>query len=104
MLMALERCVPKVFTGVLWLCMVKPFQIKPCELLQPHVPTLTGVGGALATSWKSNSQSVRAQSHNIFLEFLLHLAWCHLGPMRIKRDKCNPINSFGRNKNITTKQ
>lgn len=79
MLMALERCVPKVFTGAPWLCMVMPFQIKPCELRQPHVPTLAGVGGVLATSCKSNSQTVCAQSHIIFIEFLLHLAWCRSG-------------------------
>lgn len=87
--MALEQRVPEVFTGAPWLFMVKPFQIKPCELLQPHVPTLTGVGGVLATSWKSNSQTVRAHRHIIFIEFLLRLACGRLGPMRIKQGKCN---------------
>lgn len=51
MLMALVRRVPKVFTGALWLFTVKQFEIKPCELLQPHVSTLSRVGGTLATSW-----------------------------------------------------
>lgn len=86
MLMALERRVPKVFTG---LFTVKPFQIKRCESLQPRVSTLTGVGGVLATSWKSNSQTVRAHHHIIFMEFLLRVARCRLGPMGIKRGKCN---------------
>lgn len=84
--MALERHVTEIFT---WLFTVRPFQIKLCELLHPHVSTLTGVGGVLATSWKSNSQTVRAHHHITSIEFQLRLACCRLGPMRIKRGKCN---------------
>lgn len=47
--------------------MVKPFQIKPCELLQPCVPTLSGVGGTLATSWNYSSQTLRARRHIIVI-------------------------------------
>lgn len=85
--MASERHVPEVFTGARWLFMVKPFQIKPCELLQPCVPTLSSVGGALATSWNYSSQTLRARRHIIvisasFSSFLVV-------PVRIKRGKCN---------------
>lgn len=79
------QSVPEVFTGAPWLFVVKPFQIRPSELLQPHVPTLTGVGGVLGTSCKSKLCVPTAT----FVEFLLNLTCCHSGPMRMKRGKCN---------------